>query len=91
MLSASYTSGSKGVLLRLLCYLSCLPYLPMVNLSQLLCISNPFPGCLSGLNLLLSKLYYRLIILLKLFPSKLSLLFSLLSGLSSSSKLLYCF
>ena len=91
MLSMSYISGSKGVLLRLLGYLSYLYCFSIVNLSQLLYISNPFLGYLLDLNLLLSKLYYYLIILLKLFPSKRSLLFSLLSSLFSSSKLLYYF
>jgi len=91
MLSISYISSSKGVLLYRLGYLSYLPYLSTVNFSQLLYISNPFLGCLSSLNLLLSKLYYYLTILFKLFLSKLGLLFSLLSGLFSSSKLLYCF
>jgi len=91
MLSASYIGGGNRVLLYLLSHLSCLPCLSTVNLSQLLCISNPFPGYLSSLNLLLSKLYCHLIILPKLFPSKLALLFSLLSGLFSSGKLLHCF
>jgi len=91
MLSASYIGGGNGVLLRLLSHLFYLPCLSMVNLSQLLYISNPFLGYLSSLNLLLSKLYYYLIILPKLFPSKLALLFSLLSGLFGSGKLLYCF
>jgi hypothetical protein len=91
MLSASYISSSKGVLLCRLGYLSYLPYLSTVNLSELLYISSPFLGFLSNLNLLLKKLYYYLTILPKLFPSKLSLLFSLLSSLFSSSELLYCF
>jgi hypothetical protein len=91
MLSASYIGGSKGVLLRLLGHLSYLYCFSIVNLSQLLRISNPFPGYLLDLNLLLSKLYCYLIILLKLFPSKHSLLFSLLSGLFVSSKLPYYF
>ena len=91
MLSVSYISGSKGVLLRLLSYLSYLYCFSIVNLSQLLYISNPFLGYLLDLNLLLSKLYYYLTILLKLFPGKRSLLFSLLSGLFSSSKLPYRF
>ena len=91
MLSASYIGGSKGVLLRLLGYLSCLYCFSIVNLGQFLRINNPFLGYLLDLNLLFSKLYYYLTILLKLFPNKCSLLFSLLSGLFSSSKLSYCF